>query len=880
MNAVTQRFDMQTTHPLRPTMSRFTERRLSSFLMSIALLSTAGLLTACAGGGGGGAGPGPNLQATAFHLGTTRVYQDSIKVERQQDQEFKNMSAFGLSGTSGPESSTHPLSFSNVDRAYGYGLSGARTTIAVLDSGFNTQAQFTAGSAFPDLQQKRTAGLLEFQGVLTSGSNGHGNYVASIAAAPYDSTLGDNFYEGATGAPYPETGPTTVFNHGISGTAPNAKLLLTDYNHFVGPEGWAQATDHARAAGAKAQNNSWALCAPNACLGPNPTNIRTALLNETFPGYPGSADRQAALNWLVSQADTATTLQWAGYVESLQQFQSTGVVVFALQNRTTDTSPSLVAALPQLFPELKAAWLAVGNMDSNFSFKSAACGATAEYCLVTDGHEITGAGLNLQFYARGSGTSAAAPQVSGMIALLAEAFPTLTPAQLSQRLLASSNNRFASFVVAGSRDFGGGVSHSYSTTHGHGVPDMQAALQPITSSTVPQSFILVNTATGQLASVPVSTTRLSAGIAFGDAFAKGLQHTKALSFDALGAGFVTPLHALTTPFVPSTRGLHPSVHRRSTHGQPHAEPDSLRLLPNKPRFASETPLGLGVTVHMDGTLRDMGGGRVTHSPVNRILLGFDPIDRALPFVEQAQALGLSLQLSHGLSTSFFTNPQASYASNPSGDYTKAGQSGLAGISLAGTLPMPESFGHADWLLGAQQEQGSFRNGRGYGALQLGPQTKSIFFSPRFWLQTSQNTTLELGASLGVSRTDMAPAHGSMIDSMSAYVTSGFYGEIRSENWPQTGDLSFVRLWQPERSESGNATLRFAGYNASRQAIVLNHESVSLEPSAREINLSLGHEKEFGNNQKLGFLYNFKKNPGHSDAIPASQSLTVTWHRLF
>ena len=122
------------------------------------------LLTACAGGGGGGTGPGPNLQATAFHLGTTLVYQDSVKVERQQDQEFKNMSAFGLSGTSGPESSTHPLSFSNVDRAYGYGLSGAGTTIAVLDSGFNTQAQFTAGSAFPDLQQKRTAGLLEFQG--------------------------------------------------------------------------------------------------------------------------------------------------------------------------------------------------------------------------------------------------------------------------------------------------------------------------------------------------------------------------------------------------------------------------------------------------------------------------------------------------------------------------------------------------------------------------------------------------------------------------------------------------------------------------------------------------------------------------------------------
>ncbi len=171
----------------------------ANLLLTFCLVSSVMLLTACAGGGGGGAAPGPNFQTTAFHLETTRVYQDSVKVERQQDQEFKSMSAFGLSGTSGPESSTHPLSFSNVDRACGYGLSGARTTIAVLDSGFNTQAQFTAGSAFPDLQQKRTAGLLEFQGVLTSGSNGHGNYVASIAAAPYDSTLGANFYETATG---------------------------------------------------------------------------------------------------------------------------------------------------------------------------------------------------------------------------------------------------------------------------------------------------------------------------------------------------------------------------------------------------------------------------------------------------------------------------------------------------------------------------------------------------------------------------------------------------------------------------------------------------------------------------------------------------------
>lgn len=862
---------------MRTTPSYFPLNRLplGPFRLTQAALCclTVVTLTGCGGGGGGLANPNA---ANPFLVGTNRTYVESIVLERRADQEFKNVSAFGFSGLSSPESSTHPFSFSNIDKAYGYGLSGQGVTLAVLDSGFNTLDDFKGNTAFPDLQRKYDAGKIRIAGSLQRGSDGHGNYVASIAAAPFDADLGASFYATATGGAYPETGPTAVFNHGVTGAAPEATLLLTDYNHFVGPQGWAQATDQARLNGAKVQNNSWALCAPNSsCLGPDPSDIRTALLNESFPGYPGASDRAAALQWLVAQTDTATTAQWNAYAQSLLQFQSSGVVVFALQNRSADTSPSIVAALPQLFPELQPAWLTVANMDSNFSLKSAPCGATAQYCLVTDGHEITGAGLDLQFYVRGSGTSSAAPQVSGMIALLSQAFPTLTPAQLSQRLLASANNRFGAFVSAGTRQFAPGVSHDYSNVYGHGVPDLYAALQPITSATVPQGFLIQNHATGQWVTIPVTQTTLKTGLAFGDAFSNGLRSSKALSFDALGAPFETTLNTFTKMRAPLSKGLQLSVKPTSA---PYSalQSQGLTLFPNHPLRATRVSVTEGLQLHLQASPRDMLPYAEKGVQTPQLLVGFDPLDRSLPFVDQAQSVGLSLRLAEGVTANVFSShpsqqPQGMQAHTPLG---------TSGVSFGGAFSLSNSAIRADWLMGMQREEGSFRDSRGYGAMQLGPQTDSLFFSPRLLIQTSEASELEFGASLGVSNTQTAAMGYSMIRSISSYVTSGAYGEFRHQGVFDTKDLAFVRLWQPERAESGTAQLRFPGYSSDRQQIVWRDEVLSLRPSGREINLSLGYQSLLRMDHTVGVLYNYKKNPGHNSTLSDVHAITLTWHRLF
>ena len=71
---------------------------------------------------------------------------------------------------------------------------------------------------------------------------------------------------------------------------------------------------------------------------------------------------------------------------------------------------------------------------------------------------------------------------------MAQAYQNHTPEQLTDRLLASANNDW--FTPDGNTTFtthGASVKHGYNDTWGHGVPDMYAALSPITTNGNPAS---------------------------------------------------------------------------------------------------------------------------------------------------------------------------------------------------------------------------------------------------------------------------------------------------------------------------------------------------------------------------------------------------------
>ena len=132
--------------------------------------------------------------------------------------------------------------------------------------------------------------------------------------------------------------------------------------------------------------------------------------------------------------------------------------------------------LPVIATELADAWLTVGNLNiTGASISSGtvtrignACGLAAEFCIFADGTHIwSSVGSNSDDYDTYVGSSMAAPIVSGSVALLSQAFPNHTPAQLQDRILASANNDF--FTATGTTSFINSITHGYNSEYGHGI---------------------------------------------------------------------------------------------------------------------------------------------------------------------------------------------------------------------------------------------------------------------------------------------------------------------------------------------------------------------------------------------------------------------------
>lgn len=314
---------------------------------------------------------------------------------------------------------------------------------------------------------------------LTSGD--HGTAVASIAAGSSSDMIG---------------------------VAPGADLILGSFNTNAQLSATANA---ARVAGAVALNNSWGISNFDA----NATNFNT------FFG----------------------TTSGNTYLNALRDYAQDGIVIFAVDNDMSISNIGLFAGLPLLVSGIEESWLAVVNGvpvmedDDIISAQriSGACLEAAAWCVAADGSWTGATSSSNSSYGFNTGTSFASPTVAGALALLAEAFPTMTHQELRIRLLASADNNFDGFVSAGSVELVDGFDHDYSSEWGHGFLDVAAALLPIGQA-------LVTTGNGTVIS-PEAPMIVSGG-ASGDAVSRSLQDVQVVSRDALSAPFAIKAGAL------------------------------------------------------------------------------------------------------------------------------------------------------------------------------------------------------------------------------------------------------------------------------------------------------------------------------------------------
>jgi len=318
--------------------------------------------------------------------------------------------------------------------------------------------------------------------------NDHGTSVASVAAG-------------------------SASNGMMIGVAPAADLALGSYATFAE---MTAATDQATALGAIVQNNSW--------------------------GYDGYAATMSNYNSFFGSGAGAT------YMASLKTFAENSVVVFAASNKQGNVSTDIMAGLPLIQPELEESWIAavnavpnvVGEQIVSAQLLSSGCREAAPWCITADGTADAAIATDNSDYGISTGSSFAAPQVAGAVALLAEAFPDHTAQELRARILASADNGF--YDHTGYVEFAPGVDHGFDQEFGHGFLDLRAALLPIGGSYVPTS----NGARSLDGPVVLS------GGMVGDGLSTRLAKHDMMIVDGLGGGFQMPADILTATAVAKT----------------------------------------------------------------------------------------------------------------------------------------------------------------------------------------------------------------------------------------------------------------------------------------------------------------------------------------
>lgn len=323
----------------------------------------------------------------------------------------------------------------NAQYAYARGYSGENITVGIVDEAVFTHPKFANKLNKFDVNEPWNFSHDEhcpYLGDFIFGD--HGTHVAGIAAAPR----------------------TGGIMHGVAFNAKliSAKLLNSEHNYF---EPLIQSD-------VRVLNNSWGPSLPyyldengNAVILPNGTPYYIeATKEDALEDY--TPDVISEINSLSQHPvpfvfpDEDISLNAA----LIRAARAGKLLVFAAGNDNNYNVPQGESALPYAFPDVLSNFIVTTNLqqDDTLSASSTRCGYTASYCLSAPGTDILSTTAKTdydRYFATGekvivpdlglkTGTSMAAPMVTGAAAVLMQRFPYMTASQIAAVLLSTATD--------------------------------------------------------------------------------------------------------------------------------------------------------------------------------------------------------------------------------------------------------------------------------------------------------------------------------------------------------------------------------------------------------------------------------------------------------
>ena len=485
------------------------------------VVATCALVAGCGGGGGGGAGGG-GIRCVTTIDGCVTPTEYGTEVASAAEV-TRSTPAFTSTRRRDLEAVNVPEAWAHLEVARGEENPGSGVTVGVIDTGIDlSHPVFMEGAAAGEVTEEILAGARDETGDEFS----HGTAVASIIAG--------------------RANPMYPIPYIYTGIAPYATLRM-----FAIPLADPRPPDRPYE--------------PVSLSGFGSNNGQGgALYRDVLSRDPDVVNLSFAVQGLIENYDDVPAVRAAlgGMIEALAQAdrEDPTILVWGAGNSNGDlcrpdtdncvgdserdylgrpagtldaSSPDLYAGLVAHIEELRGHSIAAVATaeDGEIASFSNRCGIAADWCIAAPGHRVHAAYFGpdsgrrvIRGYRRESGTSFAAPMVTGGLALMTQMFRAqLRNEELVTRLFHTANKA--------------GI-YADRSVYGQGLMDLDAAMSPVG---VP-GFAAGATAAG--GGTPVAQSHLSLGRAFGAGSANGLARHEIAAFDDLGAPFWYDLGAL------------------------------------------------------------------------------------------------------------------------------------------------------------------------------------------------------------------------------------------------------------------------------------------------------------------------------------------------
>lgn len=788
--------------------------RLGSAVAAVALLS------ACGGGGGGGnvistPGPAPSPAPSPAPTPTPTPPPTPTPAPTSSfdTAEFKRSDGPG---------------FHNAVPAWSVGATGAGVKIAVVDTGIDTDSPEFAGRIDPASSDVAGNGTVE-------AFDDHGTQVAMTAAAARNGT-------------------------GIVGIAYNATILAlrTDTPGTCKDQSSGDGTD--------------------GCTFSD-TSIARAI------------DRAVANGATVINLSLGGDTPSSFLVSSVQKAVAAGaVIVVSAGNEGDGSDPDVDPNQPNPFATGVrnaggANVIIVGSVNdqSQFSAFSNKAGAQAQYflsalgervcCVYKDGVLETTTDSTGTYVTVVSGTSFSAPQVAGAVALLKQAFPNLTGAQMVDLLLKRA------------RDAG---STGTDALYGRGILDIGAAFAPSGVTVLAGSTALVrlddDMAIGSSAmgdafaggSVATMVTD-EYGRAYGYDLAQGLQRAAVAprllgAVDAGSHQVAGGSEAVSIAFTladGSRGGVAPIASLRLTQDDARAA----RVLAGRVMLQLTPKSRVGFAFHErgDGLVAQLQG----HSQA-AFLIASDARGETGFAVTDANALAWRRQVgAWGITGSAATgNAQLGHLRLTGGVLDRRREElGLTNVSLGAD----RRFGAIESAIGLSlmNEDRTVLGGYFHDALGAGG-ANTVFLDANAGWAVSPHWRLGAAFRQGWTRADRV----GIVGNGSNLASRAWSADVTKQGVFGASDSLGLRVSQPLRVESGGLSLELpVAYDYATLSPTYGTRRLSLAPSGREIDGELAWQGRLLGGSASASVY-YRKDPGNVASLPSDAGVAIKWGRKF